>query len=94
MLTGGVLGEKPTWPHKQVLFRSAAREKILQGAAWLGRGDYTAGDWPSMREEAARSRNERTALYLLGMPLLSDYLEERLIGFNVQSVLRPSAQRG
>jgi hypothetical protein len=46
--------------------------------AWLGRDDYTAGDWPAVREEAARAHNERTASYLLGMPLLADFLEEGL----------------
>lgn len=45
---------------------------------WLGRGDYTAADWPSVREEAARAHNRRTAEYLLGEPLLSDFLEEGL----------------
>jgi hypothetical protein len=50
----------------------------LVALAWLGRGDYTADDWESVREEAARAHNERTARYLLGMPLLSDYLEEAL----------------
>jgi hypothetical protein len=46
--------------------------------AWLGRDDYSAGDWPAVREEAARAHNERTAEYLLGMPLLADFLEEGL----------------
>lgn len=50
----------------------------LVALAWLGRGDYTAEDWSSVRAEAARLHNERTALYLLGMPLLSDYLVEGL----------------
>jgi hypothetical protein len=45
---------------------------------WLGRDDYTADDWPSVREEAARARNEHTAEYLLGTPLLGDFLEEGL----------------
>ena len=31
-----------------------------------------------MREEPARAHNERTADYLLGMPLLGDFLEEGL----------------
>jgi len=38
----------------------------------------TASDWPAVREEAARAHNERTAAYLLGMPQLSDFLEEGL----------------
>jgi hypothetical protein len=46
--------------------------------AWLGRDDYSATDWPTVREEAARAHNERTVDYLLGMPLLSDFLEEGL----------------
>lgn len=50
----------------------------LVALAWLGRGDYTAEDWPNVREEAARARNQNTAGYLLGMPLLGDFLEEGL----------------
>jgi hypothetical protein len=45
---------------------------------WLGRGDGTVEDWDELRAEAARAHNARTAGYLLGMPLLSDYLEEGL----------------
>jgi hypothetical protein len=58
----------------------------LVALAWLGRGDYTADDWASVREEAASAHNERTALYLLGMPLLSDYLEEglALLGYSCE----------
>lgn len=50
----------------------------LVAIAWLGRGDYTAADWASVRAEAARAHNRNTANYLLGMPLLGDYLEEGL----------------
>lgn len=50
----------------------------LVALAWLGREDNTADDWPSVREEAARAHNKRTARYLLGMPLLGDFLEEGL----------------
>jgi hypothetical protein len=46
--------------------------------AWLGRDDYSARDWPTVREEAERAHNERTAEYLLGMPLVGDFLEEGL----------------
>jgi hypothetical protein len=50
----------------------------LVALAWLGRDDYTAVDWPAVREEAARAHNERTAEYLLGLPLVGDFLEEGL----------------
>jgi Protein of unknown function (DUF3775) len=46
--------------------------------AWVGRDDNTIADWNDLREEATRAHNERTADYLLGMPLLADQLEEAL----------------
>lgn len=48
---------------------------------WLGRGDGTLEDWPDLRDEAQQQHNDRTASYLLGEPLLSDYLEEGLSQF-------------
>lgn len=58
----------------------------LVALCWLGRGDYTAEDWPAVRGEATEAHNERTASYLLGMPLLADYLEEglALLGYSCQ----------
>jgi hypothetical protein len=50
----------------------------LVALAWLGRDDYSPGDWPALREEAERAHNERTAEYLLGTPLVGDFLEEGL----------------
>lgn len=45
---------------------------------WLGRGDGTLEEWDSLREEASRLHNKRTAAYLLGKPMLADHLEEGL----------------
>jgi hypothetical protein len=54
----------------------------LVALAWLGRdGDATLNDWPALRREAILAHNDRTAAYLLGMPLLPDYLEEALALF-------------
>ena len=53
----------------------------LVAMAWLGRDDSTLADWPSIREEAARAHGNHprhTANYLLGEPLVSDFLEEAL----------------
>jgi hypothetical protein len=50
----------------------------LVALVWLGRDDYTVSDWPTVREEAARAHNQRTAQYLLGIPQLGDFLEEGL----------------
>ncbi|HEY2183478.1 MAG TPA: DUF3775 domain-containing protein [Xanthobacteraceae bacterium] len=50
----------------------------LVALTWLGRDDYVADDWPTVRAEASRAHNNRTASYLLGEPLLGDFLEEGL----------------
>jgi hypothetical protein len=55
----------------------------LVAMAWLGRGDGTLEDWDELRSEAARAHNRRTASYLLGMPLLSNHLEDALSQFGL-----------
>ena len=49
--------------------------------AWVGRGDGTLADWDDLRAEAARTHNRRTPQYLLGMPLLANFLAEGLAAF-------------
>jgi len=49
----------------------------------LGRGDGTIEEWNDLRREAAEGRNGRTAGYLLGEPLLSDFLAEGLDEFGL-----------
>src|SRR5204863_9416984 len=53
----------------------------LMALMQLGRGDGTFEDWEAMRDQAFREHGDRTAAYLLGEPLLSDYLEEGLSQF-------------
>ena len=50
----------------------------LVALAWIGRGDFDVSDWQEARDLAAREHNTRTAEYLLGMPLLSEFLEDAL----------------
>jgi uncharacterized protein DUF3775 len=59
--------------------------------AWLGRGDGDLDEWDDLRAEAAHAHNRRTAEYLLGMPLLGDYLEEALsqFGHSVEEFEQP-----
>ena len=45
---------------------------------WLGRSDAEAKEWNTLRDEAAAAHSDHTADYLLGTPLLSDYLAEGL----------------
>ncbi|WP_213773014.1 DUF3775 domain-containing protein [Bradyrhizobium sp. dw_78] len=49
----------------------------------LGRGDGTIEDWTDLRREAADGRNGRTADYLLGEPMLGDFLAEGLDAFGL-----------
>ncbi|MGE0285015.1 MAG: DUF3775 domain-containing protein [Bradyrhizobium sp.] len=63
----------------------------LVALAWLGRGDGDIDDWQDLRREADRAHNRRTAQYLIGIPLLSDYLEEALsqFGHSAEEFERP-----
>lgn len=49
----------------------------------LGRGDGSIEEWDDLRREAAEGRNGRTARYLLGEPLLGDYLADGLDEFGL-----------
>ncbi len=49
----------------------------------LGRGDGSLEEWSELRREAAEQRNGRTARYLIGEPLLSDFLAEGLDAFGL-----------
>lgn len=53
----------------------------LVALTWLGRDGGTLDDWASLRRQASDARNDNTAAYLLGIPLLADYLEEALSVF-------------
>jgi len=56
----------------------------LVALAWLGRGeDSNKDDWEDLVRLAYERHNDRTANYLLGMPMLADYLQEALQIFDV-----------
>jgi len=58
----------------------------LVALAWIGRGSFSADELEDALETAPAEHNKRTAEYLLGIPLLSDYLEEGLsaLGYSVE----------
>ncbi|MDN5001233.1 DUF3775 domain-containing protein [Bradyrhizobium sp. GCM10027634] len=73
--------DDPVVEELRSLIRSLSEDEQIDlvGLMWLGRGDdYVASDWPAVREEAAQAHNSRTAEYLIGTPLLGDFLEEGL----------------
>jgi hypothetical protein len=81
-----VLEDRPDDPVIQELVAfietmSEDEQVDLVTLAWLGRGDGTLEEWAELRAEAVRMHNRYTASYLLGIPLLPDYLEEALAEF-------------
>jgi Protein of unknown function (DUF3775) len=55
----------------------------LVALMWLGRGDGDLDNWRDLHSEAERAHNNRTASYLVGTPMLADYLEEALSQFGM-----------
>jgi uncharacterized protein DUF3775 len=77
------LAEEETEDQTERELRQIIRELNVDEAAelialtWIGRGDYEADEFATAVAEA-RQRNYRPARYLLGMPMLGDWLEEGL----------------
>jgi hypothetical protein len=51
------------------------RQELL-ALMWLGRGDYDAESWSEALQQARETQSAIETNYLLGTPLLGDYLEE------------------
>jgi len=51
-------------------------QEELLALIWLGRGDFGKSEWPQAMRQARESRTAAEADYLIGTPLLADYLEE------------------
>jgi Protein of unknown function (DUF3775) len=58
----------------------------LVALAWIGRGSFAPEELDEALATAHSERTTRTDDYLLGMPLLPDYLEEALdrLGYSVE----------
>jgi len=51
-------------------------QEELLALMWVGRGDFTRDEWHTALRQARQSRTASEPAYLIGTPLLSDYLEE------------------
>jgi uncharacterized protein DUF3775 len=58
------------------------RDELL-ALVWIGRGDFTAAEWNDAVGRARAMDNRRDADYLIGTPLLADYVEEGLAAFDL-----------
>jgi len=65
--------------------------------AWLGRGDFATETWSDAREMArARFSDTDPIEYLIGTPMLAEYLEEGLsrLEYNVSGLETDMRRRG
>lgn len=69
-----------------VALNADERNEVL-ALLWLGRGDFSKGEWANAVAEAARYPTNR-AHYLMGQPLLGDLLDEGLaeLGYSLEDL--------
>ncbi len=76
-----ILEDRPDNPTAQELkealetLNDDQRDEIV-ALTWVGRGDFTNEDWDEAVGAARERHNGEEARYLMGTPLLADYLEE------------------
>lgn len=81
-----VLEDQPDDPVREELLaaiRALDEDERAQlvALAWLGRGTYDLDEWADAVATARSEHKKRAAEYLLGLPLLGDYLEDGLAMF-------------
>jgi hypothetical protein len=66
---------------------SSDEQIALVALAWIGRGDFSADEWEDAKALARERHTGSSTRYLMGMPLLGDYLEEgaAALGVNLSS---------
>jgi len=80
--------DDPTYVELVSALENLNDDEIVEVLAlvWLGRDDYTVDDWPDILEQARDAHDEKAVAYLVGTPLLGDYLEEGLsqLGYSIE----------
>lgn len=77
--------DDPTYEELRSFLAAQSDDELreLLALTWIGRGDYDADDWDEVLGEVGDPRGKHTVDYLLGTPLLADYLEEALSQFGL-----------
>lgn len=60
------------------------QQMVLVALMWTGRGDYAIDEWDDALKFAEETWTDHTADYLIGTPLLADYLAEGLEEFSAE----------
>lgn len=77
--------DDPTYEELRSFLATQGDDELseLLALMWIGRGDYTTEDWSEALDQVKDVREHHTIDYLLGTPLLADYLEEGLAQFGL-----------
>lgn len=72
-----------TYQELQEFLQTLSDDDVIELLAltWIGRGEYSSDEWTDVLKEIRDVREKHTVEYLLGTPLLADYLEEGLSQF-------------
>lgn len=75
--------DDPTQQELRVAISDLNEEEAYELVAlmWLGRGTFSREEWPQALRTARQEATHPTADYLMGTPLLADYLREGLAAF-------------
>jgi hypothetical protein len=73
-------GEDPTESELRDMIDDLNDDEVVDliALAWVGRGDFSRAEWPEARTLARERHGAKSSGYLMGMPTLSEYLDEGL----------------
>ena len=78
--------DDPTLLELRIYLKSLDDDELddMVALTLIGRGDYTIDEWEDLMSEVQDLRaSENTVRYLIGIPLLGDYLEDALSEFGL-----------
>ncbi|MEP9389475.1 DUF3775 domain-containing protein [Mesorhizobium sp. KR9-304] len=79
-------GDQTEGELRQIIHELNVDEKAeLIALTWIGRGDYEPAEFADAVNEARQRNYRSTARYLLGMPMLGDWLDEGLEAIGVSA---------
>lgn len=82
--------DDPTYEELKAFLEGLNRDELvdLLALVWIGRGDYTGNEWGEVVKEARGVLDKKAPDYLLGIPLLADFLDEGLneLGLSCEDV--------
>jgi Protein of unknown function (DUF3775) len=72
--------DNPTWQELSGALDALNDDQRIEILAlmWLGRGDFDRAEWVDALAQAREVHNAAETEYLIGTPLLADYLEEAI----------------